>query len=72
MPIASDASSIFSNFYMDGELAFMDGDSLDQNPYPGSDEGAEAWRAGWLAASRAATILGEPAPFTGEGVWARA
>jgi hypothetical protein len=71
MPIASDASRIFSNFYMDGELAFMDGDPLDQNPYLGGDEAAEAWRAGWLAASRAATIVAEAAPGAGGGIWAR-
>ena len=57
----------FSHFYLDGELAFMDGAALDENPYePG--EAAAAWRAGWLAASYAAVSLGspsQPGPFPG-------
>ena len=47
----------FSHFYLDGELAFMDGAALDENPYePG--EAADAWRAGWLAANYAAVSVG--------------
>jgi hypothetical protein len=48
----------------------MEGDPLDQNPYLGGDEAAEAWRAGWLAASRAALVT-DAAPRAGAGVWAR-
>jgi hypothetical protein len=47
MPIVSR----FSNFYLDGEVAFMDGAALDHNPYAARDEAAEEWRAGWLTAS---------------------
>jgi hypothetical protein len=71
MPIASDALSLFSNFYLDGEAAFMDGGNLDQNPYVPGDEAAEAWRAGWLAASRASTVLAGGASFAGGAGFAR-
>jgi hypothetical protein len=57
MPIASVVPPHVSNFYMDGEAAFIDGDTLDHNPYLPGDEAAAAWRAGWLAASSTATIL---------------
>ncbi len=72
MPTPSHSTTFLSNFYMDGEAAFMDGDPLDHNPYLTGDEAAEAWRAGWLAASRAATIMAAGAPFgrAGEADWA--
>jgi hypothetical protein len=54
MPIVSR----FSNFYLDGEVAFMDGAALDHNPYVAQDEAAEEWRAGWLTASYAAMSKG--------------
>jgi hypothetical protein len=54
---ARDMSSLFSNFYLDGEAAFMDGASLDQNPYRMGDDAATGWRAGWLAASHAASMV---------------
>jgi hypothetical protein len=57
MPIATSLSSLFSNFYLDGEAAFMDGVSLDQNPYATGDDAAAAWQAGWLVASHAATTV---------------
>jgi hypothetical protein len=56
MQLAADTSSLFSNFYLDGEAAFMDGVSIDQNPYAMGDDAATAWHAGWLAASHAATM----------------
>jgi hypothetical protein len=55
--VAADVSSRFSNFYLDGEAAFMNGDSLDQNPYVTGDEAAAAWQAGWLAACHVATTV---------------
>jgi hypothetical protein len=57
MRIGSEAYSLFSNFYLDGEAAFMDSISLDENPYVAGDDAAAAWRAGWLAASQAATMV---------------
>ena len=57
MLIGSEAYPLFSNFYLDGEAAFMDSISLDENPYVTGDDAAAAWRAGWLAASHAATIV---------------
>jgi hypothetical protein len=57
MRFATDVSSLFSNFYLDGEAAFMDGVSLDGNPYMVGDDAAAAWQAGWLAASYAATAV---------------
>jgi hypothetical protein len=56
MQLAADMSSLFSNFYLDGEAAFMDGVSIDGNPYAAGDDAATAWHAGWLAASHAATM----------------
>jgi hypothetical protein len=55
MQLAADTSSLFSNFYLDGEAAFMDGVSIDENPYWMGDDAARSWQAGWLAASHAAT-----------------
>jgi hypothetical protein len=55
--MATDVHSLFSNFYLDGEGAFMDGVALDQNPYVTGDDAAAAWRAGWLAASHAAATV---------------
>jgi hypothetical protein len=57
MAMATNLSSLFSNFYLDGEAAFMDGVSIDQNPYMPGDEAAAAWQAGWLTASHAATVV---------------
>jgi hypothetical protein len=57
MSIAPDFSSDFSHFYLDGEAAFMDGLSLDENPYARGDDAATGWQAGWLAASYAATAV---------------
>jgi hypothetical protein len=57
MQVAADVSSLFSNFYLDGEGAFMDGLALDQNPYMTGDDAAASWQAGWLAASHAATTV---------------
>jgi hypothetical protein len=56
MQIGSEAFPLFSNFYLDGEAAFVDSIALDENPYVVGDDAAVAWRAGWLAASHAATI----------------
>lgn len=58
MTFERSVSSIFSHFYLDGEAAFMDGDALERNPYVEGDEAAAAWSAGWLAASRAASLVG--------------
>ena len=57
MRALADASTFFSNFYLDGEAAFMTGLSLDQNPYAAGDDAAASWQAGWLAASYAATVV---------------
>ena len=46
-----------SHFYMDGEIAFADGDAIDRNPYE-DGEACEAWRAGWLHASRSSWTAG--------------
>jgi hypothetical protein len=54
---ATDVSALFSNFYLDGEAAFMSGVSIDQNPYIMGDDAAADWQAGWLAASYAATMV---------------
>ncbi len=45
MPMATDVHSLFSNFYLDGEGAFMDGVALDQNPYVTGDDAAAASHA---------------------------
>ncbi|MBW4024212.1 MAG: hypothetical protein HIU92_13975 [Proteobacteria bacterium] len=63
MTVASDVSLVFSHFYLDGEAAFMDGDALERNPYAAGDRAADAWRAGWLAASHTASISGSLEPF---------
>jgi hypothetical protein len=42
--------SHLTHFHMDGEAAFMDGLSIDQNPYGRYDDAAEAWQGGWMAA----------------------
>ncbi len=47
----------FSHFSYVGEMAFMDGAALDENPYE-DGEAADSWRAGWLAASYAAVSAG--------------
>jgi hypothetical protein len=52
-----------SHFYMDGEIAFSEGEAIDRNPYHGADEAFEAWRAGWLDASRMAHAARAMAPF---------
>jgi hypothetical protein len=57
MRSATDVSALFSNFYLDGEAAFMDGVSIDQNPYLTGDDAGADWQAGWLAASYAATVV---------------
>ena len=56
MRISAGMSPYFSNFYLDGETAFMDGASLDQNPYMTGDDAAASWQAGWMAACHAATV----------------
>jgi hypothetical protein len=57
MRSATDVSALFSNFYLDGEAAFMNGVSIAHNPYATGDDAAADWQAGWLAASYAATMV---------------
>jgi hypothetical protein len=45
-------AAFHSHFFIDGETAFIEGQALDANPYAYGNDAFDAWRAGWLDASR--------------------